>query len=516
MAMRKALPLIGAVAVLIALFAASALAPAAPPPGGKMNVVLISIDSLRADHMGLYGYERDTTPNVDDFAKSAAVFENYFSTSHLTPISAGSVHTGAHPLRSGMVNFTSRFRDDLPTIAETLRADGYRTATFGSSPEFGFPILKDEFSRGFDAYDPSVLPPSIESSTNFIKTAADGRGTIPVNEATEWMRAAAQDEKPFFLWMPLGSVHWPYGLQERATYADRGFDGRFNIWTHSARYPQQHLFGTLYGRVYDGKFYGMEGAVLDDDLRDEFAHLVDTYDDGVRETDRQLRPLLSLLSSSAFRDNTIVIIESEHGEDLGEHGYVAHYDLHGTETHVPLIIRAPGIEAQRVADLASGVDVAPTLYALLGKTLGSPDGVSFAERLTGDEAPRDAVFMTRTPLWERVLATIDDWYLGFVKEDDARHAYDTAIRTDEWLLIHRLARSALREYSWYGRLTGTPVELPEYELYKVSEDPFETTNLYASEPEVAHGLRTRLLEWEQSMTAVAPPEEPTTVIQPYF
>ena len=118
------------------------------------NIVLISVDSLRADHMSLYGYKRRTTPNLELLSKKAFVAENYNSTSYLTPISEGSVQTGLYTEINGITNFKKHFSKNIRTAAEILKANSYDTAAFGTSPEFRiWKGISLSFSRGFDIFD---------------------------------------------------------------------------------------------------------------------------------------------------------------------------------------------------------------------------------------------------------------------------------------------------------------------------------------------------------------------------
>ncbi len=522
--------------ILLAAAAAGTLVlaiPSAEYRPNKPNIVIISIDSLRADHMGIYGYARDTTPRIDAYAQGAAVFDNYFSTSPITPISAASVQTGQYPLRNGIINFETNFAPGVATLAETLQQEGWRTAAFGSSPEL-LGTLRASFSQGFDTFSVyKKLPEVTESGVpDFLRSAASSvgidlaqapqkapmlrRNAIPVAEATTWIREGG--EKPFYLWFSIGSVHWPYGSGIPNRFSSADYSGfldaeRFQSNPLNKDIP---LFQGLYGRIYGGALYNSSQTIVSTELARDIAHLIDSYDDGVSYTDRQLGPLLALLSSPAYRTNTIVIIESEHGEDLGEHGYIAHYDVLGTQTHVPLIIRGPGVLPGRVAGLASGVDVAPTLYDLLDLSHKALDGVSQIETITEGTPARDAVFLTRTPLWERIIAYSEPWLQPFVSLDNKEHFYDTAIRTDEWLLVHRRSREILHTYSWYGRLSGKPIALPEYELYSVANDPFELQDVYAEHAGDVAPLRARLSLWEREMAAVAPGPQAEEEGQPYF
>lgn len=530
--------------LLIALVV-TALLITAPRPneaGKKLNVVIISIDSLRADHMGLYGYVRDTTPAIDAYARSAVVFDQYFSTSVLTPVSEASVQTGAYPLRTGVINFASEWSPGVTTIADELHRRGWRTAAFGSSPEFNAKTLRPGFSKGFDVfslYQPVSGPDSTlenpftqsglsnvwrASVLDTVDSASDKplvarRAAVPVADAATWI-AEGEPNAPFFLWLTVGSVHWPYGRYAPAHFSDPRYDGFLDAEQYAQDPASQgvSIFSGLYGRLYNGARYDQNQNIVSKDIWADFAHLTDSYDDGVYDTDAQLRPLLRLLSSPAYRANTIVVIQSEHGEDLGDHGYVAHYDILRSQTHVPLIIRAPGISAGRISSLASGVDVVPTVYDLLGIPHAVTDGISQYAVMTDKNAPapRDKVFLTRTPLWERVLSEEIPWLAPFTELDNVHHYYDTAVRTNEWLLIHRRSRDILRTYSWYGHLTGKPVVLPEYELYRVPSDSLELHNVYEEQKSAIQELQADLSAWEKEMAGVAPRAQTESEVQPYF
>ncbi len=476
------------------------------------NVVLISIDSLRTDHMSLYGYERPTTPTIDAYAKGAAVFDNYFSTSMITPISEMSVQTGTYPFTSGLINFESILSPKVETLAEVLHAHGWKTASFGSSVEFDLPVSKIDFSRGFDAYVGNV---------NLKEKPLPwfGRNDSHIDEALAWARNASYGTQPFFLWLRIGSAHWPYGYDEPAHVTDPAYDGPMKADMSSPTEQEMiSMFSQRYGTIWNGREYGVNAGRSSAGVQEDISYITDRYDDGIIKTDRELAPLLAFLSQTYIADRTIVIIESEHGEGLGERGYVAHYDISDDETHVPLIIKAPLLRPQNVQDLISGVDVFPTLMAALHLPQKKVDGINFLPRLSGASSttPRGEIFLTRTPLWERILSTEVPWLLPLVPKDNAANYHDTALRTDEWKLVHRTARQAEEQYSWYGHMSGVPVVRPEYELYHMPTDPHETMNVYAEYPQIAEALKEKLLSWERITEGRSTIQMKPGSLQPYF
>ncbi len=177
-----------------------AAAEAAEPRHRDTNVVMLSIDTLRHDHLGCYGYSRPTSPNIDRLAERSVVFDNFISQAVLTPVSQMSILTSQYPRVNGVVSFQPAV--DLVTartLPEILKAYGYTNAAFLSSPEFrddryvgAGDETRELFSRSFDFY----VPPS-------------GAFRDVPSSALEWLRTH-KDEK-FFLWLPIGTVHWPYG-----------------------------------------------------------------------------------------------------------------------------------------------------------------------------------------------------------------------------------------------------------------------------------------------------------------
>lgn len=506
-------------AVTIAVLAAAGILTAyslSRPPIRAPNVILISIDSLRPDHMGIYGYDRNTTPHIDAWARGAAVFTNYFSTGYLT-FNEVSVHTGMYPITSGVINFESPLRGTIPTLAEVFSDAGYTTFAFGSSPEFLLDkAIAGSLSRGFDIYDP-------------VQTLADTdprrsrRGGDPVAAAIRSLKNATSSA-PFFLWLPIGSVHWPYGQDFPHVFSDSSYRGP--LMEDPTVIDQ---FKSQFGYLYNDTFYSSTTrAVLSRDTEKDIAYVKDRYDDGIFAVDLMLKQLFDYLKATGLDKQTIVVLQAEHGEQFGEHGYIAHYDIFDTESHVPLIIKGPGITPRTLHGLISAIDVMPTILSLADIAPPPVDGIDLSAYLQKSATTsRDKVFLTRTPLWERVES--DPLWDGgepsaypfgkrFVAEDEKNHYYDSGVRTLKWKLIHRTARNAEEKYSWWRWLTGEKGTIPEYELFDLENDPLEQRNVYPEnkkDTEVAT-LKSELSEWEKQMRASLPGPTRNFDVQPYF
>lgn len=426
-----------------------------------------------------------------------------------------SVHTGRYPLGNGVTSFYTLLREDTTTIAEILRNEGYRTAAFGSSPEYRlYDAIKDSLKPGFEVY-------TIASSSG----ALPARNKMPVDEMFTWLSTTG--DTPFFLWIPIGTGHWPYGSDTSRTFANASYDGLFS------RIPSNFR---VYSRIWDNVVYPLSDETLfawhtdiaRDDKRkyeeiqqyfptttttlsdDDRSYITGRYDDGVLETDGIIKKILEELQARKLDSNTIVVIVGTHGEGLVEHGYIGHYDINETISHAPLLFSIPGTKGAHFEKLASGVDVFTTLLSLLAIAHSPRDGVNLF-----DQNERREVFLTRTPLFETLILDEKGVFDELREKDRTVPIFDTATLTKEWKLIHRSARTELEKYSWWGRLTGTPPKISEYELYNIRLDPEEKINLYNQEAAVAEYLQQRLNTWEDSFQNTLSPA-PIRGSQEYF
>jgi arylsulfatase A-like enzyme len=361
-------------------------------PAGERrpNIILISLDTVRADHLSLYGYRRPTTPHLETWARRwATVFETTVASapwtlpSHAAMLSGiDAVHHGVN--RHGPIPFT------LPFLPERLRDDGY--ATFATTagvlltPQLGF-------ARGFDDF---WVRGKMESLPEW--NAELGHG---VADALHWLKAH-RDER-FFLFFHTFEAHAPY--QPREPYFTK-FGGNLKalnagqpVWLEAdgfedavrPRYLLFHPPNYAAGVTYPKRVLGSRDRELATAL----------YDSGLAYIDQQLSALLEYLESAGLLEKTIVVVTSDHGESLYEHGLVGHSSLYDHDLKVPLVISAPlgSARGRRVNAQVRSVDIAPTLVELAGlPSFAAVDGKSLVPFLRGEAAPaRDA--------WSYALST---------------------------------------------------------------------------------------------------------------
>jgi arylsulfatase A-like enzyme len=236
--------------------------------------------------------------------------------------------------------------------------------------------------------------------------------------------------------------------------------------------------------------------------------------------DDYLGQILDSLKEQKLDKKTIIVIQSEHGEGLGENGYYAHYDIFDTETRVPLLIVDPrNKEQKRVKSSVGSVDILPTVLEMTNNSVPSSiQGRSLLGIMNGDESDgkRDAAYIERVPLWEETSLELVQQVLGIRGiKNEKTGARDIAIRTEKWKYIKRLAKDRVEEISWWKAISGSPVTVPPEELYDLEADPLETKNVISEHPDVAAELRTRLDAWYAKVNSQRQPTKSTELIQPY-
>ena len=377
----------------------------------QVNVVIVMVDTLRADHMSLYGYARETTPFITRFASQGFVFEHARSQASCTFPSVNSLLTSRNP-----AIFTRQEVDHLgipenyPAIAEILKEHGYRTIAVSASPivratpsDFN-PI--GGFDRGFDTFVEDTL----------------WRPGGQVNRAI--IRELDTVEEPFFLYAHYMEPHGPYRPPERYTKRFAGeYDGH-----HFIKRGNPVPIGRM---MYDN---GPHYDITDHDIQ----HLVDLYDDEIRYFDGVFRRLIKNLKDRNLLENTLIIISSDHGEEFLEHGQIKHCrGVWDTVTRVPLILRFPRVEGgQRFGAAVQNLDIVPTVLDYLEIDTESLDfeGASLLPILEGREPEKIFAFADQL---EYRSADDGRFHLIFNGEASTANLYDLRSDPGEQLDLFR-------------------------------------------------------------------------------
>ncbi len=406
-----------------ALVASLVTACGAPERGARpvRGILLVVIDTLRADHLGCYGYFRDTSPVIDALARESVFFELALSPVAVTLPAHTSILTGTQPLEHGVLaNLAQgkrRFepRPALRSFAQFARARGFQTAAFVSAATVG---RATGIAEGFDHFDES---PRAQRSAEAVN-----RKLLP------WIDGL--DERPFFLWVHYYDTHLPYAPVPP-------FDTRYRSSPELDAYLESRGIADTYVRPNGTEMVSRDA--------------VNAYDGEIAYVDQQLGRLFAHLERRGLWDETAVILLSDHGESIGDHGTGGHGVVHREQLHVPMMMRIPGQAPRRVPHPVSTVDALPTALALLGDA-GWGD---FLEQASGADAlasdlPRPPVFSQQSARSREALALY-------------------SLATDRWKLVHGDGEDRL--YDW-------------------ESDPFELEGVPGAGLPVAEELRFRLLE----------------------
>lgn len=363
----------------------------------RPDIVLITVDSLRADSVGFLADDAPPTPNMDAFADGATLATAATAPSSHTRAAVPAILTSQYAHRF----FTNFLQDvDAPTVAQLLSDAGYETAAFHSNPllsrHFGYDRGFDTFSDGLRFVENTRLP---ETATRLYSKAIRLLRRYPyepaesiTERAVEWL-GSRDGDAPAFLWVHYMDPHGPYALDRERGYLDKFRSER--LWRKAVTRPDE---------------------VTDDEL----TRLREAYDGEIEYTDRHLAPLLEAVD--AHTDDACTVLTADHGEEFREHGTFSHHPkLYEEVTRVPFVAQLPG--ARRLSgDLVSPLDVVPTV-------LSEVDGVPVSDEFVGVDigdggAQRDHLVTETNPAGSDVMVGIRSRTHKYIVHEDTEELYD--------------------------------------------------------------------------------------------
>lgn len=412
-----------------------------------MKVLFIDIDTLRADHLGCYGYARNTSPHVDGLARDGVLFEKLLCVGVPTHPSHATLYTGRHPISHGIVSHggAADLSPSIPVLPELLQARGMATCAIDN-----LFTMKPWFARGYEFY----IDPSFRHRARLMVT-----GDEINHRAIPWLRAHAGED--FFLFVHYWEPHTPYLPPLR--YRGLFYEGDPADPSNTSLSGLSHQ--PLGDHWRDTWFPKLAPNVTD------AAFVSAMYDSEIRYADDCVAELLAALEETGVAGETLVILTGDHGESLTEHDILfEHHGLYEPTVHVPLIVRWPAggaVGGRREAGIVQHADFLPTLLEAVGGDLPQGvDGHSFLAALQGAPLPSE----------ERAV----------VSEECTWQA--------KWSLRaggHKLILA--REPDLHG--------MPMRELYNLEADPGETRNLAEEEPALAHEMEQALEGWIRDQMA---------------
>lgn len=434
------------------------------------NVLMITVDTLRADHLSSYGYPRETSPNIDRLAANGIRFDQPIVQWPKTGPSFASIFTSTYPKDNGIVRkIGDRLPDKFRMLAEILQREGYATHAVVAN---GALASDFNFDQGFDSY--------LETWKADESTELDPNGAAAVTRHARQLIDTLDPGKPFFLWVHYLDPHFPYAPPE--PWRDRFQDDEFfdpTVPLHVSRqHPSQQMMGIGFEQMLDGQ--------------ENLAFYEARYDAEIAYADEFIGELLSTLNSKNLMQNTLTVFTSDHGESLGEHQYFFDHGRFAFQTclRVPLILNFPGVIPTAVdQDPVELIHLLPTILELIGVPWNPKVGIqgrSLVSRIHSSEAE-----IQNAP---QVYGFSEAGY-------EPRRKWQRIVLTSDWKLIYAQGGGAQR---WIGGL-GTQMA-----LFNLIDDPEELVNVAEQNPTEVSRLKRILADhWNADPFNVLADEEST-------
>lgn len=455
------------------------------------NVILITVDCLRADHIGCLGYAKNTTPNVDFLTTHCgASFSTAFSNGPCTTSSVASLLTGTYPIYKDNVLI-----NDRPTIAEILKKNGYKTAAFHSNVHLS---RFSDYKKGFDTFDDMYF-----SSEKNAKIDTENKSDLKKIEL-KMLRFAEEKIKKRYLFRNIMSYLYckiRKNIMCSTALAKEINNGAiswlddchspFFLWlhymdTHVPYHPPESYFKEFSNEKYDiNRGIYLHVKALDNYYKlstDEKKYLIDMYDAGIKNVDCAIKEVMEYLEQNDLDKNTYVILTADHGEELWDHGHFGHVGsvrslrplkLYDESIHVPLIFLGHSVKVSTINQPISLLDITPTILDLLDiPKLEKYDGKSLTPFL---EESDDAIVLNENknnyPIITEAIDPGDPIYYSKSQNRSELYSY----RINHWKYIH---------YTSPNRTD---------ELYDVIDDPKETINLIDTHTDIAQELKSKVI-----------------------
>jgi len=426
----------------------------------RPNIIVFVIDTLRADHLSCYGYFRKTSPTIDKLAKEGVLFENFYASGIPTGPGFTSIITGLYPISHKYyitpyaVPNTYQLDDNIPVLAEILWDNGYTTVAVDNL--INWPSHPKHFVRGYEYY----LNP-----TKGTKWSGHRPGQVRADQVNEkiisWLKEHVYE--PFFLFVHYWDPHMPYNQPE----------------DFKRKFKHEGIKGLKVIKAVAGYEYVPGWGRVDQLPKESEDKSIDLYDGEILYVDNAISEVLEVLEDENILDDTLIIVTSDHGEQLGQHVIWGHAGLHEAVVKIPLIMRCPKFLPQnlRVRGYAQHVDLVPTILELAGiKTTTRFDGESLLKLIDGNEIREFAVCET----WGERCIVKGEWKLIIHYETEIKKLKDVFLLKDHY-------KGWLPFLEKYGNIG--------IELYNIKKDPSETINLAKKEENVVKELKGLLEDW---------------------
>jgi len=486
----------------------------------RPNVILIAMDTVRADHLSCYGYHRKTSPNIDKIAEEGVLFENAFTTGTWSPSSHASIFTGKYPSYHRTLGRNVYLRRGNKTIAEILAANGYRTIGISNCillhvgtgfergfqkfvEPFGYFVLPPEFHRRSGTLS-MLLELALRSPKDFVKNLVYGPDQLNAytnRVIKSLIKGDRARKKPFFMFINYFNCHAPYD-------PPRPFKGRFCSGFEEPQlffveYMLEKMLGKSCERIVGRDLNTQKLEYIANSATVHFSFIAGElqisekewevvrswYDGEIAYLDSCLGELLNFIQDEGIFDNTVIIITADHGENFGEHGLARHrFGLYDSLLHVPLIISHPSLASGRIRHkgTVSTIDILPTILSLCG--LGASDDIQGKTLFPFEERKIHNFVCAECGELET------DWAWALAKHGarvGASESVNAKLRSSDLALKLRsidMGSKCIRNEEF--KYIFSPIGRDE--LYDIASDPTEKNNIIHERPDEAKYLRSQL------------------------
>lgn len=402
------------------------------------NVVLINIDSLRADYIGSYGNSKKLTPFLDSLFAKGVVFENAITPAYLTFQTNGAIFSGIYPSQNNVTTWYTTINENLTLLPGILKLNNYKTTALVN------PSMWEYFgwAKQFDKY---TIDPNLHNI---------------VEEKNMVARYITNAQSPFFFFWHIYDVHQPYLIPEIGMFPGE-YGGQFEANKKEWIPEKQTKLDWYYSDT--SALEGVRAVKITDEDR---TYLKASYESGIKNVDQQLQFFFESIQNSAMFKDTLFIISSEHGDDMNEHGYIFHRDLYDVNIHVPLVFIHPSLKPQRIKSPVSSLDILPTVLGILNIPISQNiEGVDLSPIFKGGVADPDRSIFSERPPFDEYSVRKGDWKY-ILRNPDKKTSFFSDIPPEKTLIVGDFFSGILSADDTFAD-----------ELYNISKDPYEQNNL---------------------------------------
>lgn len=429
------------------------------------NVVLINIDSLRADYMGTYGSTKNLTPFLDSLFAKGVVFENAITPAYLTFQTDAAILSGLYPSQNNVRTWDTQINENLTLLPGILKTYNYRTLALVNPSMWKY----FGWNKQFDSYEVDPTMRNIIDEKNMVA------------------RQLTNVQSPFFFFWHIYDVHMPYVIPSIKLFPGT-YDGPMidstKGWNDVKQTKDSWFYFDASASAQAKKAIFASVKLTEKDRQ----YLKAAYETGIQHVDDQLRLFFQSIQDEPMFKDTLFVISSEHGEDMNDHGYIFHRDIYDVNTHVPLVFINPSLKPQRIQEPVSSLDIMPTILRMLNIPIPEHrEGIDLTPLFEGKSLdPNRSIFSERQPFDEYSVRKGNWKYI--LRNPNKKIVYNSGLDP----------QTQQRIGNFFDDMLAADDTFTD-ELYDLSKDPNEQNNLLGKGLPQEELLRKEVISFRQKM-----------------